>query len=310
MKAHLAGLGFASIFGVSFIFSKSALNLLTLFGLLSLRFMLAFGVMHALVMLKVINVNLKPAMLRSVIPVIIAQPLLYFTFENIGLSMVPSSLAGIMIAIIPLMTLFLVTFHHRQRLNFRQFLWMFLSLSGVISLTLLNATDEPTRSSLLGILLMFGAVISASVFNIASKEASKQVDVTSLTYVMMGAGALGFSILHGLEVMAQSQAWHFTLWLQNPSLSYSLLYLGVVASIGGFFLVNFALSQLTSATASVYANLATVVSIVFGVVLLAEPFSLWHALSATAVVIGVRGSVFSVKPKPITSSFKAKNSKK
>lgn len=75
-------------------------------------------------------------------------------------------------------------------------------------------------------------------------------------------------------------------------------------------MVNFALSQLTSATASVYANLATVVSILFGVVLLAEPFSLWHALSAMAVVLGVRGSVFSVKPKPIASTFKAKNSKK
>lgn len=295
MKAHFAGFGFASIFGVSFIFSKLALSLLTPFGLLSLRFIIAFAVMHALVSLKVIQVSVKPSMFRFALPVVIAQPILYFTFENIGLSMVPSSLAGIMIALIPLVTLFMSAYRFRQRLNLKQFLWMLLSLSGVIALTLLNTTDDTSISSLLGIILMIGAVISASVFNISSREASYHMSALSLTYMMMGVGALGFSLLHGFEVMTQSQSWHIALWIQNPELTYPLLYLGVVASIGGFFLVNYALSQLTSATASVYANLATVVSIIVGVVLLNEPFGVWHILSAVAVILGVRGSVLSVK---------------
>jgi drug/metabolite transporter (DMT)-like permease len=295
MKAHFAGFGFASIFGVSFIFSKLALSLLTPFGLLSLRFIIAFGVMHALVSLKVIQVSVKPSMFRFALPVVIAQPILYFTFENIGLSMVPSSLAGIMIALIPLVTLFMSAYRFRQRLNLKQFIWMLLSLSGVIALTLLNTTDDASISSLLGIVLMIGAVISASVFNISSREASYHMSALSLTYMMMGVGALGFSLLHGFEVMTQSQSWHIALWIQNPELTYPLLYLGVVASIGGFFLVNYALSQLTSATASVYANLATVVSIIVGVVLLNEPFGVWHILSAVAVILGVRGSVLSVK---------------
>ena len=209
--------------------------------------------------------------------------------------MVPSSLAGIMIALIPLVTLFMSAYRFRQRLNLKQFLWMLLSLSGVIALTLLNTTDDASISSLLGIVLMIGAVISASVFNISSREASYHMSALSLTYMMMGVGALGFSLLHGFEVMTQSQSWHIALWIQNPELTYPLLYLGVVASIGGFFLVNYALSQLTSATASVYANLATVVSIIVGVVLLNEPFGVWHILSAVAVILGVRGSVLSVK---------------
>lgn len=295
MKAHFAGFGFASIFGVSFIFSKLALSLLTPFGLLSLRFIIAFAVMHALVSLKIIQVSIKPSMFRFALPVVIAQPILYFTFENIGLSMVPSSLAGIMIALIPLVTLFMSAYRFRQRLNLKQFLWMLFSLSGVIALTLLNTTDDASISSLLGIILMIGAVISASVFNISSREASYHMSALSLTYMMMGVGALGFSLLHGFEVMTQSQSWHIALWIQNPELTYPLLYLGVVASIGGFFLVNYALSQLTSATASVYANLATVVSIIVGVVLLNEPFGVWHILSAVAVILGVRGSVLSVK---------------
>lgn len=295
MKAHLAGLGFASIFGVSFIFSKIALSILTPFGLLSLRFIIAFGVMNALVILKIIHIKINPSMLRFALPVVIAQPILYFTFENIGLSMVPSSLAGIMIALIPLVTLFMASIRLRQPLNLKQFLWMLLSFSGVIVITLLNSTEDASISSLLGILLMFGAVLSASFFNILSREASYHMDALSLTYMMMGVGAISFSVLHGFEVLIQSQPWNFQLWLQTPQLSYSLLYLGIVASIGGFFLVNYALSKLTSATTSVYSNLATVVSIIVGVVLLSEAFSLWHAISALAVILGVRGSVMSVK---------------
>lgn len=42
-----------------------------------------------------------------------------------------------------------------------------------------------------------------------------------------------------------------------------------------------------------YANLAALVSILFGVVLLAEPFSFRHALSAMTFFLGVRGSVLS-----------------
>jgi drug/metabolite transporter (DMT)-like permease len=295
MKAHLAGLGFASIFGVSFIFSKLALSLLTPFGLLSLRFIIAFGVMNALVSLKIIQIKINPSMLRFALPVVIAQPILYFTFENIGLSMVPSSLAGIMIALIPLVTLFMASIRLQQPLNVKQLLWMLLSFSGVIALTLLNASEDPTASSLLGLLLMFGAVISAAVFNILSKEASNHMDALSLTYMMMGVGALGFTLLHGIEVITQSQPWNLELLIKHPQLSYSLLYLGIVASIGGFFLINYALGKLMSATVSVYSNLATVVSIIVGVVLLSEPFSLWHALSAVAVILGVRGSVLSVK---------------
>ncbi|MBS3971995.1 MAG: DMT family transporter [Erysipelotrichia bacterium] len=291
IKAHLAGLGFASIFGLSFIFSKLALAELTPFGLLSIRFCLAWGVMQVLVSLKFVTIEFSQKSFLIALPVVIAQPLVYFTFEIIGLSMVPSSLAGVMIAMIPLITLAIASKLTKHKISLIQLGWMVLSFLGVLWLTQLNTSSQNQSASILGIVLIFLAVLSAASFNVLSKHATQSVSAMTLTYMMMLVGAIGFSVAHGVEVMFLDIPWSFSLWFNSPQLGLPLLYLGIVASIGGFFLVNYALSILSSASASVYANLATVVSILVGVIFLQESFSSWHALASLMVILGVKMSV-------------------
>lgn len=291
MKAHLSGMGFAAIFGFSFVFSKTVLGFLTPFGLLSIRFTLAWLLLEGLRRMKWIHVSISKKTLRLAMKVVIAQPLLYFTFENIGLSMVPSSLAGVLIALIPLLTLLFQSMSMKSNINFYQLVWMCLSLSGVILLTLLNTNPSSGSASLLGILLMIGAVISAAMFNLFSKTTTQHMSVMTLTYLMMMSGSLGFSVLHGLEVLTQGTHLHVVVLSSNMTLLFPLVYLGFVASVGGFFLVNYTLSQISSAQASVYANLATVVSVIVGVVFLSESFGWWHALASALVIIGVKNSV-------------------
>jgi drug/metabolite transporter (DMT)-like permease len=291
IRAHIAGLGFASIFGLSFIFSKLALVELTPFGLLSIRFCLAWGVMQVLVSLKLVSIEFSKKSFLIALPVVIAQPLVYFTFEIIGLSMVPSSLAGVMIAMIPLITLAISAKLTQHKISLIQLSWMLLSFLGVLWLTQLNTSSQNQGASLLGIALIFLAVISAASFNVLSKHATQRVSAMTLTYMMMLVGAIGFTVAHTVEVMTQNLPWNISLWLSSPQLSLPLLYLGIVASIGGFFLVNYALSILSSASASVYANLATVVSILVGVMFLQETFSSWHALASLMVIVGVKMSV-------------------
>lgn len=293
MKAHLSGIGFAAIFGFSFVFSKTVLGFLTPFGLLSIRFTLAWLLLEGLRRMKWIHVSISKKTIRLAMKVVLAQPLLYFTFENIGLSMVPSSLAGVLIALIPLLTLLFQSMSMKSKINLIQLMWMSLSLSGVILLTLLNTNPSSGSASLFGILLMIGAVISAAMFNLFSKSTTQHMSVMTLTYLMMMSGSLGFSVLHGLEVLTQGTPLHVVVLSSNILLLMPLMYLGFIASVGGFFLVNYTLSQISSAQASVYANLATVVSVIVGVVFLSESFGWWHALASALVIIGVKNSVQS-----------------
>ena len=291
IKAHLAGIAFATIFGVTFLFSKVALEFLTPFGLLSIRFTLAWIVMHLLWKAKLIRFNMSSHIMKQALGVVVAQPIVYFTFEIIGLTLIPSSVAGIMIALIPLITFTLSSLLSKHGFTWRKLMWMLVSFCGVLWLSALNAQVESVNASWLGIGLVLIAVVAAAVFNIVSKKTTQHMSVLSLTYVMMMSGAIFFTLAHGIEVVLFEMELNVITWITYPQLSGALIYLGLVASIGGFFLVNYALSILSASSASVYANLATVVSIIVGVVFLAEAFTLYHGFASLMIIIGVRQSV-------------------
>ncbi len=81
-----------TIFGLSFLFSKQALAVAPLMVVLMWRFVLAFVCMTALRAAGVIHMNFSGKPLKKLIPVVIAQPVIYFVVEAIGISRTSSSL--------------------------------------------------------------------------------------------------------------------------------------------------------------------------------------------------------------------------
>jgi drug/metabolite transporter (DMT)-like permease len=138
---------------------------------------------------------------------------------------------------------------------------------------------------------MLLAVMSASMFNIASRSASKTLKPAEITYFMMLTGAITFNTLYITELVIQGTLSSYVTSLLIPQVIFPLLYLGVVASIGGFFLVNFALKNLPAHISSMYANLATVVSIAAGAVILSEAITLFHVAGSLMIMGGVYGTV-------------------
>jgi drug/metabolite transporter (DMT)-like permease len=89
-------------------------------------------------------------------------------------------------------------------------------------------------------------------------------------------------------ILDQNIAGYMTL-LQGSTLL-PLLYLGIVASVGGFFLVNTSLSKLPAHVSSVYANVATIVAVIAGAVFLSESIAWFHWIGAAMIVTGVYGT--------------------
>jgi len=67
--------------------------------------------------------------------------------------------------------------------------------------------------------------------------------------------------------------------------------LGIIASIGGFFLVNFALSKVPAHVSSIYSNLSTIVALIAGAVLLSERLYYYHYIGGLMIIVGVYGTV-------------------
>jgi drug/metabolite transporter (DMT)-like permease len=106
---------------------------------------------------------------------------------------------------------------------------------------------------------------------------------------MMFTGAVLFNGIYLVQlILDQNIAGYMTL-LQASTLL-PLLYLGIVASVGGFFLVNTSLSKLPAHVSSVYANVATIVAVIAGAVFLSESIAWFHWIGAAMIVTGVYGT--------------------
>jgi drug/metabolite transporter (DMT)-like permease len=289
-NVHLAGVIYATIFGFTFMFSKVALDYVRPIGLIAYRFLIAIIVLEILRRFKVIHIRFEKKHFKHLFLVALFQPILYFVFETFGIRLTTSGEAGMMIALIPIFVTILSSVILKEAPKKIQIFFILLSVSGVLFIQIMKSSSG-LDVNLWGLLLLLGAVISAALFNIASRNASKTLKPYELTYFMMLGGALVFNTLYIIQLSIESRLGDYFTNLSHLELVVPILYLGVIASIGGFFLVNFALSKVPAHVSSIYANLSTIVAIIAGAWLLNEKLYYYHFIGAFMIIIGVYGTV-------------------
>lgn len=287
---HLAGIAFATIFGFTFMFSKVALDYVIPIGLIAYRFLIAIIVLEILRWFKVIHIRFEKKHFKHLFLVALFQPILYFIFETFGIRLTTSGEAGMMIALIPIFVTILSSIILKEAPKKIQIFFILLSVSGVLFIQIMKSSSG-LDVNLLGLLLLLGAVISAALFNIASRNASKTLKPYEITYFMMLGGAIVFNFMYIIQLFIESRVSDYITNLSHIELLVPILYLGVIASIGGFFLVNFALSKVPAHVSSIYANLSTIVAIIAGAWLLQEKLYYYHFIGAIMIIVGVYGTV-------------------
>ncbi|MFA7054901.1 MAG: EamA family transporter [Acholeplasmataceae bacterium] len=287
---HIAGVIYATIFGFTFMFSKVALTYVIPIGLIAYRFLIAILVLEILRWFKVIHIRFEKKHFKHLFLVALFQPILYFLFETFGIKLTTSGEAGMMIALIPIFVTILSSIILKEAPKKIQIFFILLSVSGVLFIQVMKSSSG-LDVNLWGLLLLLGAVISAALFNIASRNASKTLKPYEITYFMMLGGAIVFNTMYLIQLAFESRITDYVMNLSHIELLVPILYLGVIASIGGFFLVNFALSKIPAHVSSIYANLSTIVAIIAGAWLLQEKLYYYHFIGALMIIIGVYGTV-------------------
>lgn len=287
--AHLAGLTFATIFGFSFLFSKIALNYVSPVGLIAYRFLIGFIGFELLRRFKVVHIRFEKKYVKLWFAVAFFQPILYFLFETYGLSYTTSGEAGMMIALIPIIVSILGAIILKEEPRKSQYFFILLSVLGIVFIQIMKPSQS--NGAFIGFLLLFLAVVSAGLYNIASRNASKQIKPYEVTYFMMLVGAVGFNIIYLIQLAFGDGLKTYVTNLGQMELILPLLYLGIIASIGGFFMMNFALSRLPAHVSSVYSNLSTIVAIIAGALILREQLFWYHYVGSIMIIVGVYGTV-------------------
>lgn len=282
--ATFAALGAQIIFGFSFMFTKIALNSASPLTVIADRYIVAF--ISLTVVMIATGTKLKfYKNIWKLILMSVFQPLLYFIFETYGIKLTTSAFSSIMISMIPVVSMISGIFILKELPSPMQYVFTIISVGGVVIMALAGNAEGTVTP--LGIVLLFGAVLSSVGYNITSRKISAEFSVFERTYAMTAIGMVSF-ILVALAENIENPLAVISSFASGPYL-WAILYLGIISSVVAFLFLNFANTHLPVAKTTVFSNVTTVVSVVAGALFLNEKLSVEAAISTVMIITGVLG---------------------
>lgn len=206
---------------------------------------------------------------------------LYFYFENSSMLYLPTSIAGILIATIPIFTMISDAIFYKVAIPKIKWIGVVLSIFGVY---LIVSNQEigigADRSIFLtGLAMMIGAIFSWIVYAMFMKKLSYKYDSLTITCYQSIVGALCFLPFSFGEEILWSRI-DFVIIL-------NLIFLSVICSAMAFLGYNFAVAKIGASESSIYLNLMPIVTMVAGVLVFKERLGYMQILGSILVLASI-----------------------
>ncbi|MBT8333185.1 MAG: DMT family transporter, partial [Deltaproteobacteria bacterium] len=203
------------------------------------------------------------------------QPGLYFFFETYGLKFTSATKTSLIIATIPVLVLILSTIFLKERVRLINAAGILMSLLGVALLVFGEREAAISSGVLWGDFLIFGAVVSATIYIIFARYLGQTISAVQITGLQVIFGALLFLPFFLWDLGSMN-------WQQiSMEAIIAVICLTVFATIGAFLCYNFALSRIGAARASVFINAIPVIT----------AFGAWTLLGETLTPIQIMGGI-------------------
>lgn len=249
MLITYTGLLLAVIFwGFSFVATKIALETIPVFTLIFGRFFLG-SLFFGLLILKTGFPRFTSGDHRLVLFTALFEPGLYFIFETTGLQYTSAPKASLIIATIPLAVLVLAALLLKEKVRRTSIIGIFISLAGIwFLITGVPDFSWDLKGAFVGDLLIFGAVLSASVYIVCAHHLGKKYTSKEITCMQTLYGTIFFTFPFIWEF--PKVEWD-TISFQSIG---ALLYLTIFATIAAYWFYNHALTKIPAARAAVFIN--------------------------------------------------------
>ncbi len=282
-KATFAALLGYSIFGFSFLFSKTALQFASPFTLLGIRFLTAFLALNIFLLFGKTKISFKGKPVGSLLLLGFIHPVCYFICETYGIDSTSAAFSGVMIGMVPVVGVILGVLFLGEKCGFLQGFFTVLSVFGVY----LTTTGGIGSFSAKGFFLLLGAFFSAAFFTVLSRKTSEHFSAFERTYVMFALGTAVFLPVSLFENGGNISA--IVLPFKNPLFIISVFYLAVVSSVCAFLFINYSLNYIPAGRALVFSNFTTVISVLAGIFIMGDSFSAVQLFGIAIITFSVFG---------------------
>lgn len=277
-KAYFAAILYSVLIGFSFLATKVTVTEASAITVLAHRFLLGaicFGVYRIATRTKS-TIGLKD--LKTLLPLSITYPILYFLVQALALGKITSGEVGIIFATAPAITLIISSIFIKETSSTLQKIGVGISISGVILLLILSGTSISLNFGYIWALL---SALTFSIYNTHARVVLKSYKFFEVTEVLLIIGAIFYNVLAVLLVND-----YFTPF-ESTSYLLGIIYIGTLASVLASLSANYALTSITAAQLTIFTNLATLISITAGALVLSEPVRWYHFVSTVLIISGV-----------------------
>ncbi|NOX15233.1 MAG: DMT family transporter [Epsilonproteobacteria bacterium] len=208
------------------------------------------------------------------------EPSMYFIFEAKALQNTSAAQAGMITSMMPLITAIGAGIVLKEVITKKVILGAILAVIGAIWLSISATSASNATNPLLGNTLEFFAMICGAGYAISSRHLSAKFSPLFLTAIQAFVGAFFFLPL---------AIWEYNTIGMNITIDSVLwtAYLGVVVTLGGYGMFNFALSRMEVAKASVYINLIPVFTVILAFLILGEKLKFVQIVASGIILSGV-----------------------
>lgn len=204
---------------------------------------------------------------------------LYFLFENKGLVHTTASNASIIVATVPVFTLVTEVLLYKLKINRKIISYIFLSIAGVYLVISSNGKLDFSSSTMLGNILVMGAMVSWIVYTIVSRKLGQKYSSLLITTYQAAISIFLFIPF----IVPEIPKWKA---ISTHSLI-NLVYLGVCCSALAYFFFLYGIKKLGATVSSVYLNMIPVVTVIAGFFILDEKLTIIQLSGMSLVIISL-----------------------
>lgn len=275
------------IWGSSFIALKAAMVDLGEYTVIFIR-MAAASLCFIFFIKRFLKYNFTKRDIQLILLLGFFEPCLYFVFEAKALLYTSASQAGMITSLMPLMTAMAAGYFLKEIISRQLLFGSVVAMIGVVWLSVQAATTESAPNPMLGNFLEFCAMACATGYTLVARYLSEKFSALFITAIQAFIGFVFFLPFFIFEVSTKEMTFSV------EAVSWSI-YLGIVVTLLGYGLFNFALTKIEASRAAMFVNLIPIFTLILAFLILGEKLTTTELVASATILFGVIISQITVK---------------
>ncbi len=286
------------IYGLSIFFTGNLVEQVDVLDILALRFLMSFATLWLLKITKILRVEVgvkdifchteHAPYIKSLLLAGLFEPVLYMALETVGVSMTTNITAGVILSLSPIFSCINESIFLKEKSSLMQQVFLAIGIIGVMYIAI-NTDTSDGQNTVVGILCMFLAVISGTLFCVFSRKSSQHFRTFDITYITCMMGAVIFNAINVVRHMVVGDILQYFAPLADMQNLIGFVYLSILSTIAATAMNNFAHARAQVSTLAAFGGVSTLVTIAAGILLNGEHLYTYQIIGIILIIIRMVG---------------------